>query len=123
MSDLVDFVEWYRKQPFFSNALIKAEYLFELYEKEKEELIKSKRMTIGYFVGRIPIIKGKDGTMRLIRALLQAGDGYIDEIRIRFYCGKWGCTLRNCGDKTTKQFMEYKEKIISDKVDAYDTRP
>jgi hypothetical protein len=96
----------------------------KLYEKEQEDLRNSIRMKLGYFIGRIPRITGKHGTIRLINVLLIAAEGdrfckrveYLDELNQNTIF-----EFRNIGVKTAKLFFEYKDKILSNSIDAYDT--
>jgi hypothetical protein len=90
------------------------------YESEQIDLINSKRMTIGYFLGRIPVIKGNNANTRLINALLEYESGYLDELKVFDINGKKNMQLRNIGHKATLLFLEYKDKIMNNLIDAYD---
>jgi len=99
--------------------------IIKLYEDEQIELENSKRMKLGYFIGKIPLCSGKNGTTRLINCLLaivkedynddKYGIEYLDEItHENIY------RFRNMGKKTARDFFEFKKIILSHIIDAYD---
>ncbi len=99
--------------------------IVKLYEEEQLELINAKRMTVEYFISKIPIISGKNGTKRLLHCLENSTKElswwrpvkYVDELdRTVYNIGTREMPnlfrMRNVGIKTYNQFCEYKNKII-----------
>jgi len=109
----------------------KAIATIDQYVEEQEELLNRNKMTAGYFVGKIPVIHGKDSTIRLINIILQIiedneeckikypksykGTIYIDDIDE--YMQEWGSGYKN--HKTVSQYYEYRDKIINSQTDAF----